>query len=158
MAEHVGAQNLPAYAEQMRRLLRPGGRLLHHQITSPHLAGRSARRQFIDRYVFPDGELRPVGEVVGYLESAGFEAWDVEALREHYILTLRAWLENLEHNWNTASALTSPARARTWRLYLAGSAAAFATGRIGVHQVLAVAPLPGGAPAMPRLRSAWLPG
>lgn len=157
MAEHVGRENFPIYAAQLRRLLVPGGRLLHHQITSIRRADRTSRRRFIDRYVFPDGELLPVGQVIDLLEQSELEACDVESLREHYVLTLHEWLANLERNWDLACTLTSQVRARAWRIYLAGSAAAFATGRISVHQVLATAPLPDGAGSLPRLRAEWLP-
>jgi cyclopropane-fatty-acyl-phospholipid synthase len=158
MAEHLGKANYPTYATQIRRLLRPGGRLLHHQITTARPTSHAQRRQrFIDRYIFPDGQLLPLGQVIGHLEAAGLEARDVESLREHYTYTLRAWLTNLESDWLRAIDLTSPAKARAWRLYLAGSAAAFATNRISVHQILAVNPCPDGTNPVPIRRTDWLP-
>jgi cyclopropane-fatty-acyl-phospholipid synthase len=140
MAEHVGAERYLEYAEVLGGLLVPGGRLLNHQI------GRRPQRDessyavdpFIDAYVFPDGELAPVGTTVTQLERAGFEVRDVEALREHYALTLRRWVANLEAGWSRAVRLTGVGRARVWRLYMAASAVAFERNQIGVNQVLAV--------------------
>ena len=90
--------------------------------------------------------------MVDVLESAGFEVRDVESLREHYSDTLRAWVANLEANWDEAVRLSSAGRARVWRLYLAGSALGFASNRLGVNQVLAVKPGPTGASGLPRTR------
>jgi Cyclopropane fatty acid synthase and related methyltransferases len=91
--------------------------------------------------------------MVEALEQVGFEVRDVEALREHYALTLRAWVANLEASWDRAVELTSPGRARVWRLYMAGSALGFEANRLGVNQVLAVRPEPRGASGMPRTRA-----
>jgi cyclopropane-fatty-acyl-phospholipid synthase len=154
MAEHVGAAMLPVYAADLHALLRPGGRLLNHAISRrPGKPPEFSRTSFIDRYVFPDGELVPLATTVQTLEDAGFEVRDVESLREHYALTLRAWVANLEREWDEASRLSSPARARIWRLYMAGSALAFEDNRIGVNQVLAVRPGRRGASGMPRTRT-----
>jgi cyclopropane-fatty-acyl-phospholipid synthase len=158
MAEHLGSARYARYAATVRKVLRPGGRLLHHQITVPAPAPRRRRKQFIDRYIFPDGELTPLGHISDRLERSGLEVVDVESMREHYVPTLRAWLHNLDHNRGSATELTSPGRVRAWRLYLAGSAAGFASGRLALHQVLAVVPWPGGRSPLPRLRSTWLPG
>jgi cyclopropane-fatty-acyl-phospholipid synthase len=139
MAEHVGAALLPVYAAHLYELLAPKGRLLNHAISRrPGPRTEFSRTSFIDRYVFPDGELEPLGTTVEALEGAGFEVRDVESLREHYALTLRAWVGNLENGWPLAVDHTSAARARIWRLYMAGSALAFEANRIGVNQVLAV--------------------
>jgi cyclopropane-fatty-acyl-phospholipid synthase len=158
MAEHVGRDRYPAYAARLCALLHPGGRLLNHQITEPprHTAGGTGPRSFIDAYVFPDGELAPVGTTVSLLEEAGFEVRDMQALREHYARTLRAWVANLTADWSTAVRLTSPGRGRVWRLYMAASALAFERGSIGVNQVLAVKPHRGGASDMPKTRAGWL--
>lgn len=154
MAEHVGAAMLPVYAADLFALLRPTGRLLNHAISRrPGQQPEFSPTSFIDRYVFPDGELEPLAMMVEALEGVGFEVRDVESLREHYALTLRAWVANLERGWDDATRLTSPARARIWRLYMAGSALAFEANRIGVNQVLAVRPGPRGTSAMPRTRS-----
>ena len=157
MAEHVGQAMLPTYSSELFSLLRPGGRLLNHAISRrPGRPTGFSRTSFIDRYVFPDGELQPMAVIVATLEEAGFEVRDVESLREHYALTLRAWVANLEANWERAVQLTSPGRARVWRLYMAGSALAFEGNRIGVNQVLAVRPHARGDSGMPRTRASLL--
>lgn len=140
MAEHVGAERYLEYADVLHRLLKPGGRLLNHQIARRPQRDESSYEvdDFIDAYVFPDGELQPVGVTVAQLERAGFEVRDVESIREHYALTLRRWVANLEADWARAVRLTGFGRARVWRLYMAASALAFERNRIGVNQVLAV--------------------
>ena len=123
------------------RLVRPGGRLLNHGIARPassRARPRFAHRGFIDRYVFPDGELHEVGSVVSRIQHAGFEARHVESLREHYALTLRAWVRNLEARGREAVAEVGAGRARVWRLYMAASAVNFEAGSTQIHQVLAV--------------------
>lgn len=153
MAEHVGMAMLPTYAADMYNLLAPRGRLLNHAISRrPGGAQQTSKTSFIGRYVFPDGELEPLGVMVGSLEEAGFEVRDVESLREHYALTLRAWVANLEQNWDDVVRLATAGRARVWRLYMAACALAFQTGRIGVNQTLAILPDEGGASGMPRTR------
>jgi cyclopropane-fatty-acyl-phospholipid synthase len=158
MAEHVGSAQYLAYAGTLYGLLVPGGRLLNHQIARRPMDDESGYEvdAFIDAYVFPDGELAPVGTTVSLLERAGFEARDVEALREHYALTLRAWVANLEDHWAEAIRLTTPGRARVWRLYMAASALAFEHNRIGVNQILAVRPERDGGSGLPATRAAWL--
>jgi cyclopropane-fatty-acyl-phospholipid synthase len=155
MAEHVGTGPYAEYAAILFRQLKAGGRLLNHQIAAIHPKPRADkdRRSFIDAYVFPDGELAPLGTTVAALEDAGFEVRDVHALREHYARTLRAWVSNLESDWAQAVRLTSPGRARVWRLYMAASALAFEQGRIGVNQVLAVKIRRDGSSEMPPTRS-----
>jgi len=152
MAEHVGRAQMPAYVDQLRNLLRPGGRLLNHAISWN--AGRSSWNPdtFISRYVFPDGELLGLGEIVGVLESRDLEVLDVEALRQHYALTLRAWVQRLEDNWDAAVAASSEGRARVWRLYMAASALTFEAGDMGVNQVLLQKT---GAEQPPLRRTAW---
>jgi cyclopropane-fatty-acyl-phospholipid synthase len=131
--------------------------LLNHAISRrPGPPEGFSRTSFIDRYVFPDGELEPLSVMVGALEEAGFEVRDVESLREHYALTLRAWVANLEANWDHAVELSTAGRARVWRLYMAGSALAFEGNRIGVNQVLAVRPEVRGVRGMPRSRASLL--
>ena len=159
MAEHVGRSRLGEYAAHLHALLPPTGRLLNHAISrrpGPPGDPKGDKTSFIDRYVFPDGELHPLSTMVDTLESAGFEVRDVESLREHYADTLRAWVGNLERNWDEAVRLSSAGRARVWRLYMAGSALGFQSNRLGVNQVLAVRPGPGGASAVPRTRDALL--
>jgi cyclopropane-fatty-acyl-phospholipid synthase len=152
MAEHVGRSGLPGYVTALHDLLAPGGRLLHHVIAWS--AGETTWRDdtFIARYVFPDGELIGLGDTVAALEQR-FEVLDVEALRRHYALTLRAWVDRLEKNWDAAVALTSEGRARVWRLYMAGAALSFEHGKLGVNQVLVQRE--GGEPPPLRLRS-WI--
>jgi cyclopropane-fatty-acyl-phospholipid synthase len=141
MFEHVGAAKLDEYFSCLFGLVRPGGRLLNHGISRPANRGgrpKFMRRGFIDRYVFPDGELHEIGSVVSRIQKAGFEARHVEGLREHYALTLRSWVRNLEHAWSDAVAEAGEGRARVWRLYMAASAVGFEDGIIEIHQVLAV--------------------
>jgi cyclopropane-fatty-acyl-phospholipid synthase len=154
MFEHVGLSRLGEYFERLHLLVRPGGRLLNHGISRPPGdRPRFARRSFIDRYVFPDGELHEVGSVVSRMQASGFEVRHVESLREHYAMTLRAWVRNLEASWDDAVAEVGAARARVWRLYMAASALNFEAGRTQVHQVLGVR-AEGGRRGMP-LRPDW---
>jgi cyclopropane-fatty-acyl-phospholipid synthase len=157
MAEHVGRAQYAEYASALYDLLTPGGRLLNHQIARRPLADEETYRvdEFIDRYVFPDGELAPVGRTAGQLEEAGFEVRDVEAIREHYALTLRSWVANLEARWDEAVRLTSAGRARVWRLYMAASALSFERNRIGVNQVLAIRTPESGASGVPLRTRVW---
>jgi cyclopropane-fatty-acyl-phospholipid synthase len=139
MFEHVGLAQLRTYFDRLFALLRPEGRLLNHGISRPSAKrARFARRSFIDRYVFPDGELHEVGSVVSSIQRSGFEVRHVEGLREHYALTLRAWVANLERSWGEAVSEVGIAHARIWHLYMAGAALNFEAGRTQVHQVLAV--------------------
>ncbi|HZA75258.1 MAG TPA: class I SAM-dependent methyltransferase [Acidimicrobiales bacterium] len=140
MFEHVGEARLAEYFDRLRSLVRPGGRLLNHGISRPARSERARlpRRSFINRYVFPDGELHEVGRVISITQDAGFEVRHVESLREHYALTLRRWVANLEEHWDEAVAEVGAPRARVWRLYMAGSALNFEAGRTQVHQVLSV--------------------
>ncbi|MCX5048700.1 MULTISPECIES: class I SAM-dependent methyltransferase [unclassified Streptomyces] len=157
MAEHVGAERYLEYAEDLYRLLRPGGRLLNHQIARRPQRDESTYNldEFIGAYVFPGGELAPVGTTVTQLERAGFEVRDVESIREHYALTLRRWVANLQADWARSVRLTSPGRARVWLLYMAACALAFERNRIGVNQVLAVRAPEDGASGMPLRSRTW---
>jgi len=135
MGEHVGADGYPAFCAALHGLLRPGGRLLIQQMSR----GRNAPGggPFIESYVTADMHMRPVGETVGLLEDAGFEVVGVQAMRLHYVRTIRAWLDNLERNLPAVQAIIGPERSRMWRLYLAGGALAFEEGRMGVDQIVA---------------------
>ncbi|MGW0995529.1 class I SAM-dependent methyltransferase [Streptomyces sp. NPDC002523] len=157
MAEHVGAERYLEYASDLYALLKPGGRLLNHQIARRPQRDEAAYEadEFIDAYVFPDGELAPVGTTVTQLERAGFEVRDVESIREHYARTLRRWVANLEADWDRAVRLTGPGRARVWRLYMAACALAFERNRIGVNQVLAVRTPESGASGLPLRTRTW---
>jgi len=154
MSEHVGKARIDAYFATLASLLAPGGRVLNHAISSvggSKLTGRS----FMGRYVFPDGELLDVADTVRTMEDVGLEVRDVESLREHYALTLRQWVANLEERWDEAVDLVGPRRARVWRLYMAASALGFEDGGLAVHQVLGVAAGADGASGMPPTRDGW---
>ncbi|MHA7241566.1 class I SAM-dependent methyltransferase [Arthrobacter sp. TMS1-12-1] len=153
MAEHVGRDQIGNYASHLSDLLRPGGRLLNHAISWNAGEMPPDPDSFIPRYVFPDGEMLSLTVMVGALEAAGLEVLDVEALRLHYGLTLRAWVHNLEQNWDEAVRLTSAGRARVWRLYMASSALGFERGLNGVNQVLVQRP---GPAAPPLRRREWI--
>ncbi|MFI1101134.1 class I SAM-dependent methyltransferase [Streptomyces melanogenes] len=157
MAEHVGSVRYREYADDLYALLKDGGRLLNHQIARRPEGDEAAYHvdEFIDAYVFPDGELAPLGRTLSTLEDAGFEARDVEAIREHYGLTLRQWVRNLEAGWERAVRLTTPGRARVWRLYMAASALSFERNSIGVNQILAVKTPEGGGSGMGLRTRSW---
>jgi cyclopropane-fatty-acyl-phospholipid synthase len=154
MFEHVGARRMPEYFSTLAGLLRPGGRLLNHAISSEG-GSKLSNRSFVGRYVFPDGELMDVADVVRGMERAGLEVRDVESLREHYSATLHAWVHNLEQHWDEAVALAGTARARVWWLYMTVSANGFDDGGLSIHQVLGVMPKSGGESGMPRTRDGW---
>lgn len=154
MFEHVGTRNASQYFDLLGARLRPGGRLLNHAISVPG-GFKPGRRSFAHRYVFPDGELADVGEVALGMARAGFEVRDVESLREHYAITLRHWVANLERHWEDAVAAVGVARARVWLLYMAGSAVNFDSGELSVHQVLGVVPDAKGRSGFPPTRNAW---
>jgi cyclopropane-fatty-acyl-phospholipid synthase len=164
MFEHVGRAQLETYFATANRLTRPGGLFLNHGIISlddaraKHGEAAPPRRlwgmgRFIDRYVFPDGELVPLATVVAAGEATGFETRDVENLREHYAETLRHWVRRLEWRSTEARALVGEKTFRVWRLYMAASAHAFRTARIGVVQVLLARPTADGACCHPRTRA-----
>ena len=146
MFEHVGQRQLEAYFRRLRALLRDEGRLLNHQIGRPSRSNRRFGRDhtdvnprgFVHRYVFPDGELHEVGDLAHAMQELGFEVRHVESLREHYERTLACWGANLDAGWSRASAMVGEGRARVWKLYMAGSAALFASNQLQVHQILAV--------------------
>jgi cyclopropane-fatty-acyl-phospholipid synthase len=153
MFEHVGLANLPTYFATVHELLRPGGTFLNHGIARSQLAP-SRISSFIDRYVFPDGKLVTITEAINAAEGAGFEVRDVENLREHYELTLRHWVEGLKRNRDALLKIVPEATYRIWLLYTAGSAAAFKSGRIAIHQVL-LSRLDSGRSRMPLVRDDW---
>ncbi|HET6206243.1 MAG TPA: cyclopropane-fatty-acyl-phospholipid synthase family protein [Terracidiphilus sp.] len=135
MSEHVGSKNLPRYFETAFRLLKPGGLFLNHGIVRAH-ASPKRKSSFISRYVFPDGRLATLTEAIAAAESQGFEVRDVECLREHYEMTLRRWVDGLRQNPDALLKQVSEETYRIWLLYMAGCAAAFRRGDIGVYQVL----------------------
>jgi cyclopropane-fatty-acyl-phospholipid synthase len=156
MFEHVGLSRLHEYFIDLFGLLRPEGRLLNHAISRPPGPSVLDKHSFIERYVFPDGELHEVGTVVSAMQEDGFEVRDVESLREHYARTLRQWVNNLESNWDEAVAAVGEARARVWLLYMAGSAMNFQAGRTSIHQVLGVKSDASGRSGMPPTRAGLL--
>ena len=156
MFEHVGLSRLNEYLADLFKLLKPGCRLLNHGISRPWGPSGFDKNSFVERYVFPDGELHEVGLVVSAAQSQHLEVRDVESLREHYARTLRSWVSNLENNWDAAVKIVGPARARIWRLYMAGSALNFEAGRTSIHQVLAVRNGTGGESGMPATREELL--
>ena len=138
MFEHVGLKNLPVYFSTVHRLLEPRGLFLNHGITHD-LEGwqPSVSTEFINRYVFPDGQLDTIGNIERVMERSKFEIADVEALRPHYAITLRHWVERLERNRERALQYVNESTYRVWRLYMAACALQFETGEIGIYQVLA---------------------
>jgi cyclopropane-fatty-acyl-phospholipid synthase len=153
MIEHVGRAGLVTYFSAAYRALAPGGLFLAHGIADESPGRREGRaRGFIDRYVFPDGDLVPIGEALTAAERAGFEVRDVENLREHYERTLLAWLANLERNRAEAIASAGESAFRIWRLYIAGSAQGFRSGRIGLLQSLLAKPAEDGSSGLPPTR------
>ncbi|MHB8245918.1 MAG: class I SAM-dependent methyltransferase [Acidimicrobiales bacterium] len=154
MFEHVGKRRMSEYFTTLHALLEPRGRLLNHAISS--VGGSKMRgHTFMNRYVFPDGELLDVAEVVGAMEAAGLEVRDVESLREHYALTLRQWLSNLEAHWDEAVTLVGAERARVWRLYMSASVNGFEDGGISIHQVIGVRPDQNDSSGFPLTRGGW---
>jgi cyclopropane-fatty-acyl-phospholipid synthase len=152
MYEHVGVAQMDAYAATVARLLRPGGLALNHGISRLY-SERPGKSGFIGRFVFPDGELPPLADVIALLQRAGLEPRDVESLREHYPLTLRCWLRNLAEHRAEAVADIGAERTRTWRLYLTASAVGFEDSDISVFQVLVARG--GAAHGLPLDRSAF---
>jgi len=164
MSEHVGRSSLPTYTQQLFDLLRPGGRFLNHAIGRPvsfdddpnpskvselsrqvkiALGMRGPSRigsPFMERYVFPDGELHEVGTMVSMFQAHGFEVRHLESLREHYALTLRHWMANLAKRFDEAVEEVGEERARVWRLYMSGSAYGFDRHHLEIHQILCAKP------------------
>ena len=137
MFEHVGLANLPTYLASVRRVLRPGGLFLNHGITHDEEGwNKTVTTAFINRYVFPDGELDCVSNIQLGMERAGFEIHDVEGLRPHYALTLRHWVQRLEANREAALREVDEPTYRVWRLYMAACALEFETGGTGIYQIL----------------------
>jgi cyclopropane-fatty-acyl-phospholipid synthase len=156
LTEHIGVRNYPAYFGALRGRLKPGGRLLNHCITradnrAPHRSGA-----FIDRYVFPDGELAGPGRLISEIHDAGLEVHHEENLRQHYALTLAGWCRNLVEHWDFCVNEVGLGTARVWGLYMAGSRMAFERNEIQLHQVLATHNGPHGENGYP-LRPDWTP-
>lgn len=155
MFEHVGRKNLPAYFDVIRRHLKPGGLVLNHGISSSWMNGQGLNSDisdFIDRYVFPDGELVHVAEAQLEMGKLGFEIRDVECLRPHYAKTLWHWVERLDAHAEQARQIVGEQAYRVWRVYMAGSALSFERGWISLHQVLAGKPREDGSLPLPLTR------
>lgn len=139
LTEHIGRANYPAYFSFLYGKLKPEGRMLNHTITRPNDDEPSHYNDsFINRYVFPDGELSGPGHIMSTMNAAGFEIRHQENLREHYALTLKHWCENLETHWDEAVAEAGEGTARVWRLYMAASRMGFDLNTIQLHQMLGV--------------------
>ncbi|MFE5672722.1 class I SAM-dependent methyltransferase [Agromyces sp. NPDC056523] len=138
LLEHIGVRNYKSYFRFLRSRLRPGGLLLNHCITRPDNKAEPSTHGFIDRYVFPDGELTGSGRIITEAQDAGLEVLHEENLRPHYALTLRDWCANLVAHWDEAVEEVGVEKAKVWGLYMAGSRLQFERGGIQLHQVLAV--------------------
>jgi cyclopropane-fatty-acyl-phospholipid synthase len=157
LTEHIGQKQLPSYFAYLFDKLQPGGRLLNHCITRPDDSEPAHRKKgFINRYVFPDGELESVGYLIALMHDTGFEVRHEENLREHYAKTLAAWCVNLDEHWDEAVQEVGEGTARVWRLYMAGSRLGFDRNNIQLHQVLGVKVHDDGTAGMP-LRPDWGP-
>ena len=156
LLEHIGVRNYPSYFRFLQDRLRPGGLLLNHCITRPENRTEPATHGFIDRYVFPDGELTGSGRIISQAQDAGFEVLHEENLRQHYALTLRDWCANLVEHWDEAVAEVGLPTAKVWGLYMAGSRLGFESNGIQLHQVLMAKPDEGGGVPRP-LRPWWTP-
>ena len=155
LTEHVGPENLSSYFAKLFAKLEPGGRLLNHCITKPDGRGPAITRGgFISRYVFPDGGLSGPGTLMSRMHDAGFEVRHAQNFREHYALTLRDWVANLERRWDEAVKLVGEQTARAWRLYLVGSRLGFEHNGIQLHQMVGVKLKPGAEADVP-LRPQW---
>jgi cyclopropane-fatty-acyl-phospholipid synthase len=154
LTEHIGIDQYPAYFAFLRDKLVPGGRLLNHCITRPDNKPTQTGA-FIDRYVFPDGELTGSGRIITEAQDAGLEVQHEENLRVHYAMTLAGWGANLEEHWDECVAEVGEGTARVWGLYMAGSRMGFERNEIQLHQVLATRTDENGVSRFP-LRPTWL--
>lgn len=155
MFEHVGLGMLPKYFELAHRLLKPGGVLLNHGISTGTQQGPRKGPTFTEVYVFPDGELVPIASTLRIAWEAGFEVRDVESLREHYALTLRHWVRRLERQHSEALNFVDEPTYRVWRLFMSGSAYGFTRGGLNVYQTLLVKPDRDGRSHLPLTRADW---
>src|SRR5579884_402362 len=154
MFEQIGGEMLPLYFQKAYTLLRPGGVFLNHGISQSGWEGKPRNQAFSQRYVFPDGELKPIHTTLQAAEQAGLEVRDVESLREHYVLTLTNWLLRLEARAEEARKLTNEATYRIWRLFMAGAVDGFRAARVNLYQTLLVKP-DRGVSGLPLTRTDW---
>jgi cyclopropane-fatty-acyl-phospholipid synthase len=157
LLEHIGVRNYPSYFGFLKSRLRPGGLLLNHCITRPDNQTEPATAGFIDRYVFPDGELTGSGRIISEAQDAGLEVLHQENLRQHYAMTLRDWCTNLVEHWDEAVAEVGLPTAKVWGLYMAGSRLGFEGNGIQLHQVLMTRPSERGVAGELPLRPWWTP-
>lgn len=155
MMEHVGFSHYGSYFKEMLDKLKPNGRLLNHQITRTRSTASKKAGPFMDRYIFPDGELASPGEIEQVAQDVGFEVIHQENLRQHYALTLHHWNNNLQDNWDKAVSMVGEPKARLWGLYMAGSALNFELNNIQIHQFLCTKPDSTGTDHYP-LRPWWV--
>ncbi|MGK8439697.1 C17 cyclopropane fatty acid synthase CfaB [Ectopseudomonas hydrolytica] len=156
MFEHVGHANLPLYCQRLFGAVKAGGLVMNHGITSRFTDGRPVGRgagEFIDRYVFPQGELPHLATIARAISEAGLEIVDVESLRLHYARTLQLWSQGLERQLQKAAQWVPEKSLRIWRLYLAGCAYGFQHGWMNLHQILAVKPREDGSHDLPWTRA-----
>jgi cyclopropane-fatty-acyl-phospholipid synthase len=155
MFEHVGVAKLPAYFAKIHSLLKPGGIMMNHGITSSTFDNETmsyGSRRFIDRYVFPQGELTHVSKVIEAMSRQNLECLDVENLRPHYAKTLWHWVERLDANHDRACSLVGEEKYRIWRAYMMGFAYAFERGWVALHQILGAKPRGDGSVPYPFTR------
>ncbi len=157
LLEHIGVRNYESYFRFLKSRLRTGGLMLNHCITRPENRSQPAAHGFIDRYVFPDGELTGSGRIISEAQDAGFEVLHEENLRPHYAMTLRDWCANLVEHWDEAVAEVGLPTAKIWGLYMAGSRLGFESNGIQLHQVLMSKPGQRGAGEELPLRPWWTP-
>lgn len=138
LTEHIGVANYPAYFRFLQSKLKVGGLLLNHCITRPDNKTSATAGGFIDRYVFPDGELTGSGRIITVAQNVGLEVLHEENLRLHYAMTLRDWCAYLVEHWDEAVAEVGLPTAKVWGVYMAGSRLGFETNVVQLHQVLAV--------------------
>ncbi|MEO6470284.1 MAG: cyclopropane-fatty-acyl-phospholipid synthase family protein [Aeromicrobium sp.] len=158
MGEHVGDKEYVVFVDAIHRYLKPGGRALIQQMSRSNGAkgDHPGGGPFIETYIAPDMHMKPLAKTIDLIASSGLEIRDVQAMREHYPLTVSGWARNLEDKWDTAVALIGIENARVWRLYLAGGSLAFEENRMGVDQILSVKPSSSGDTGMPSTPLEWL--
>jgi cyclopropane-fatty-acyl-phospholipid synthase len=156
--EHIGIKNYSSYFARVHELLAPGGLFLNHGITHEKSWRRSSHTRFLERHVFPNGQMDNVSHILDVLERAAFEILDVECLRAHYARTTRQWVERLQANAARARALVSERVYRTFLAYLAGASVGFTLGNLGLYQVVATRPNPATREVIPTTREGLYTG
>ena len=157
LAEHIGEKMMPVLMQRAWDAIKPRGQYLHHGITLRANTPYPSWSAFARKFVFPDGEVRPILTALKAGESVGFEIRDVESLREHYILTLENWVKRLEERHDEAVKITDEVTYRIFRIYLGGAARGYRTGLYNLYQTLFVKPDADGVTGLPLLRENWYP-